>query len=1276
MNKTILGLLTFFSALAFWPVGAATVNFNVDPTQSNVPISPYIYGSNSAITGVNNTYYRCGGNRLSAYNWETNWSNAGGDYLYENDTLMGDLSWGPAGTAVTFVNQNKAKGADSLWTLQLAGYASANGETPVQVPTADFMAAPGLTDPHGNFYPVTFVKGAPYADPPNASDGVVYMDECVNYLLKHIGKAGGGGIRFYDLDNEPGAWSSTHKEIHNYPVSYVEVALKGVTVAEQTTALDPGAQILGPVADGWTDMIEMGFAPDAGNYSSFDNGNWVPFLNYYLAMMQQASATTGRRLLHYLDCHVYSEGTDAAGNRINSADVSQDAATTRMQLPREMWDPTFTETNWITCCVPNYGPMTLIPRLQAAINQYYPGTNIAFTEYDYGAGGDISGGIAQADFLGILTKYPNLMASIWDLGVGQQYLTCAFNFYLNYDASGSKFGDTSVLANSNNVAEATVYAAKDNSHPNRLNVIILNKDYSNNNTASVTISNLSGGQQISSIRAFRFDSAISVITASTAPSFTANTFTDILPFRSATFYELTLTQAFTTFTPTATGTATPSTTFTGTPTATPTGTLPTATFTSTRTSTPSVTFTSTPTVVCLSLFNSCDSLTANGTWNGTDATRSISTTDVTQGTGSLQVNVTTANNWNLQILNLTGFTPNVWSNVAQVIMDVYVSASLISSGSTYHQFTILADSAILGQQPISDYPNLNAGANSVTFNITFANAGFASSTPLTQLWFVYNTDSTGTGSFYVDNIRLVQGCALTSTPTGQASPTSTPTRTNTSTATPTYSQTKTLTPTLSSTATSTPSLTSTRTMTATGTPSPTVIPTISPTWTYTPTRTFTSTSTATASSTPVASVTSTPTGTLTATSTFSKTLTASPTPTASVSPTATLSMTPTGTASTSTTPTPSPSLTTTPLATPTRSNTPTPLWTFTGTFTPSPSLTATVTATLTLSPTVTLTPLLSYTPTGTPTVTLSFTATGTFTSTSTITLSMTPTPTQSGTSTPTLTFSATPTGTATATLTATPTQTPTPSTSPTPSFTATSTSTATNTTTPTSSATNTFSLTWTLSPTGTWTSTPSLTPSNTLTPTWTGTPSVTSTPTSSFTWTLTPLFSETPSYTITTTTTFTLTPTASGTSTATKTSTLIPSPTYSFTLTLTPTITSTVTVTATITLTPVGTLTGISIPSQTPTLTSTPLSFPALYPNPVMGNAVNLTIPYVGQVQVEVYTLAFRGVIHQKLNPTTSGGNVLLVLNDDWGKPLSDGLYYVVVKSGGNRWAGKLLILR
>ena len=86
---------------------AATINFTVDPTQSNVPISPYIYGSNSTIPGVKNTYFRSGGNRLSAYNWETNWSNAGSDYYYENDTLMGTNATVPDGPILHFIQPTR-----------------------------------------------------------------------------------------------------------------------------------------------------------------------------------------------------------------------------------------------------------------------------------------------------------------------------------------------------------------------------------------------------------------------------------------------------------------------------------------------------------------------------------------------------------------------------------------------------------------------------------------------------------------------------------------------------------------------------------------------------------------------------------------------------------------------------------------------------------------------------------------------------------------------------------------------------------------------------------------------------------------------------------------------------------------------------------------------------------------------------------------------------------------------------------------------------------------
>ena len=57
----------------------------------------------------------------------------------------------------------------------------------------------------------------------------------------------------------------------------------------------------------------------------------------------------------------------------------------------------------------------IIPRLQSAINTYYPGTKIALTEYNYGGAHNISGGIAQADVLGIFGKQGVYAAAEWPL---------------------------------------------------------------------------------------------------------------------------------------------------------------------------------------------------------------------------------------------------------------------------------------------------------------------------------------------------------------------------------------------------------------------------------------------------------------------------------------------------------------------------------------------------------------------------------------------------------------------------------------------------------------------------------------------------------------------------------------------------------------------------------------------------------------------------------------------------------------------------------------------
>src|SRR5262245_35710632 len=63
---------------------AADVTFSINSAQGVHSISPYIYGTNQfngSTPPVNLGLERLGGNRWTGYNWETNFSNAGTDYL-------------------------------------------------------------------------------------------------------------------------------------------------------------------------------------------------------------------------------------------------------------------------------------------------------------------------------------------------------------------------------------------------------------------------------------------------------------------------------------------------------------------------------------------------------------------------------------------------------------------------------------------------------------------------------------------------------------------------------------------------------------------------------------------------------------------------------------------------------------------------------------------------------------------------------------------------------------------------------------------------------------------------------------------------------------------------------------------------------------------------------------------------------------------------------------------------------------------------------------------
>lgn len=319
----------------------------------------------------------------------------------------------------------------------------------------------------------------------------------------------------------------------------------------------------------------------------------------------------------------------------------------------------------------------------------------------------------------------------------------------------------------------------------------------------------------------------------------------------------------------------------------------------------------------------------------------------------------------------------------------------------------------------------------------------------------------------------------------------------------------------------------------------------------------------------------------------------------------------------------------------------TPTNTLTSTFTPTATRTRTATSTMTFTPTSTATPTLTSTPS--PTVTF------TRTPTPALTFTATPTPifTSSLTFTPTRTFTLSPTVTWTSTLTLTPV----PSASPTETLTSTlsPTLTATALLSATPSKTSTLSITPTFSATAVWTSTPTNSWTATRTPLLTATPTATLSPTPTFTWTVTS--TQTPTATFSLTPSLTVTPVPP---------TLTPSFTFSPTRTFSPTVTLT--------------------PFRSPTPTATrPAGGPVLYPNPVTGpGPVRLTIPLSGNVSVKIsiYTLVFRKVREESLGGVIASSGIVLNLADQWGNPLANGLYYLVIEAEGNRWTEKLMVLR
>jgi len=466
---------------------AADVTITIDPAKTKL-ISPYIYGINfyNGVSGAPPllTFDRAGGNRWTAYNWETNASNAGSDYFYQNDSYLSSSNV-PAEAVRSFIAGDQGAGLASLVTFQLQGYVSADESGPVARPFPNLSRFKQVIEKKSTKDATPFTTNPPTTDP------YVYMDEFAWALdQKFPGQgifgaaAGLPGITpahptFISLDNEPDLWNSTHEEVQGSAnTSSDNYIAKTVTLSKALKDQFPNVVIFGPVNYGFNGIYSWQGEAGAGFSSSF----W--FADKYLAGIKTASTAYGKSLVDVYDFHWYSEATDGTTRVINMNGTSLTDAQVQaiVQSPRSLWDTTFKENSWITNSVLG-GPIYILRRLQAKIDAANPGMKIAITEYENGGFNHIAGTIAQADNLGVFGSEGVFAANFWPPGGTYSYALAGFRAFRGFDGASANFGDTSLQTTTSSVKDVVVYASSDSATPGRFVFVAINRSNATKVTA-------------------------------------------------------------------------------------------------------------------------------------------------------------------------------------------------------------------------------------------------------------------------------------------------------------------------------------------------------------------------------------------------------------------------------------------------------------------------------------------------------------------------------------------------------------------------------------------------------------------------------------------------------------------------------------------------------------------------------------------------------------------------------------------------------------------------
>ena len=459
---------------------SSTTSVVVDANSQGTPISPGIYGvaldsdDSMKLAALN----RWGGDATSSYNWKIDVSNAGNDWNCAN--YVGRFTSPTPDSSLTtssdqFVHYNITQHADTLMTIPITGWV-ASMATP----------NPGTPDCAGSSFISTCCQtlGTSEEEVIDKGSGVLdtsFMGSWVTHLVSTFGSAANGGVRYYQLDNEPDNWQSLRADI--YPAFYppgtncepfyttntsIGTSLnqdfinRTMAYAKAIKAADPTASVLFMSTENAQDLVALPNIECGSPSGPYSVGNSLTTAILKLAAAQEAA--THVRPVDCVDMHYPFPGKGLG-------DTSA------------LWDGTGT---------------SVVPHVQGWINATYPGTGICVSEYTVpkdgtdGSTPDPSTGAQEADILGMYGRLGYQVASYWTtLAHGSTHLPTynAMAMYRSYDGNGARFGAFSIGAASPN-AGVNVYAASDSpTAPTKVWVMLVNVSGAAQSGLSVTLKN-------------------------------------------------------------------------------------------------------------------------------------------------------------------------------------------------------------------------------------------------------------------------------------------------------------------------------------------------------------------------------------------------------------------------------------------------------------------------------------------------------------------------------------------------------------------------------------------------------------------------------------------------------------------------------------------------------------------------------------------------------------------------------------------------------------------